>query len=86
MKKDTQRMAHPFLEWIKGTFTDWSIAIFTVVLGCVAIYQYNAMNGQLSVMRNDQRAWLKVRNPTRGQGENSHRYSGPTTTQRHLEC
>ena len=52
----------------KSSFTDWCIAAFTFVLAGVAIYQYQVMGGQLAVMgnqlavmRNDERAWVEVK-------------------------
>jgi hypothetical protein len=40
--------------------TDWLIAIFTFPLVLVAIYQYIILDGQLDVMRKDQRAWVSI--------------------------
>jgi hypothetical protein len=42
------------------SITDWCIAVFTFFLAASAIYQFILMDGQLNVMRKDQRAWLKV--------------------------
>lgn len=40
--------------------TDYVVALFTVVLAVVAGYQGFITNRQLDVMRNDERAWIKV--------------------------
>jgi hypothetical protein len=48
----------------KSSFTDWCIAAFTLVLAAAAIYQFIIMDGQLNVMRKDQRAWITVTTPT----------------------
>jgi hypothetical protein len=68
-KEDSPMLFIRVWGWIRrnSSFTDWCIAAFTLVLAFVAIYQYNVMNGQLGVMRNDERAWLQVK--VRGNSE-----------------
>jgi hypothetical protein len=46
--------------WNKCGLTDRIIAVFTVVLASASIYQFIIMNGQLDVMRKDERAWISV--------------------------
>ena len=43
-----------------SSFTDYCLAVFTGLLVAVAIWQILITKGQLGVMRNDERAWLKV--------------------------
>jgi len=45
------------------SFTDYCLTAFTLVLAVTAILQYQTMDGQLSMMRIDQRAWIKVKQP-----------------------
>jgi hypothetical protein len=52
-------------EWLKhlfveSTFTDWVVALFTVVLGFVAYQQFVITDRQLEVMRTDERAWVEA--------------------------
>ncbi len=51
-----------FKEYVarNSSFTDWCIAAFTFALASAATYQFVITNSQLSVMRNDERAWLIV--------------------------
>ncbi len=44
-----------------SSFTDWLLAAFTAVLAAFAILQFVIIDGQLDVMRKDQRGWLNVR-------------------------
>src|ERR1035441_9152436 len=44
----------------RSSITDWCLAVFTLALVAVAIYQYIILRGQLDVMQKDQRAWLAV--------------------------
>jgi hypothetical protein len=44
----------------ESTITDWLLAAFTLALTVTAIYQYKDTDRQLDVMRNDERAWIKV--------------------------
>jgi len=48
-----------FRDWAKqnSSFTDWCIALFTLVLAVAAVYQFIIMGGQLDEMRKDQRPW-----------------------------
>jgi hypothetical protein len=49
--------------WIKNrsSFTDWCIVVFTGVLAGAAIYQFIIMGNQLDEMRQDERAWMAVK-------------------------
>jgi hypothetical protein len=59
-KEPTMGFGGRFMElWKQSSLTDRIIAIFTGVLAAAAIYQFIIMNGQLDVMRKDQRAWVK---------------------------
>jgi hypothetical protein len=51
-----------FRDWAKqnSSFTDWCIALFTLILAVAAIYQFIIMGGQLDEMRKDQRPWVSV--------------------------
>ncbi len=42
------------------SFTDWTIAGFTAVLGILAIIQGVILHNQLREMRNDERAWINI--------------------------
>ncbi len=42
----------------QSSATDWLLALFTAGLFATAIYQFILLNGQLDVMRQDERAWL----------------------------
>lgn len=59
--QENPRWGH-FIEWAKreSTFTDWCIAAFTCGLFVASIYQFIILNGQLDVMRKDQRAWITL--------------------------
>jgi hypothetical protein len=46
----------------ESSFTDWCISLFTMVLAAASIYQFIILNGQLDVMRKEQRAWMYPRN------------------------
>ena len=50
-----------FAGWVRkeSTFTDWCIAVFTLVLAAASIFQFIIIGNQLDVMRKDQRAWLE---------------------------
>jgi hypothetical protein len=51
-----------FRDWAKqkSSFTDWCIALFTLVLAVAAIYQFIIMGGQLDEMRKDGRPWISI--------------------------
>ena len=44
----------------RSSLTDWLLAAFTFVLAAAGIYQFFILNSQVSVMRKDQRPWLKL--------------------------
>jgi hypothetical protein len=59
-QKDKRPMG--FREFAKSKhFTDICLTIFTCALAGVAVFQAVITNNQLTVMRNDQRAWLEVK-------------------------
>src|ERR1700680_2810766 len=46
-------------KWVKETrFAEGVMALFTAALSLASIYQFIILNGQLDVMRKDQRAWI----------------------------
>jgi hypothetical protein len=48
-----------FLRWVRDTtFADGVVALFTAALFLASAYQFIILNGQLDVMRKDQRAWI----------------------------
>jgi hypothetical protein len=57
-----------FRDWAKqkSSFTDWCIALFTLVLAVAAIYQFIIMGGQLDEMRKDARPWISISFSTNG--------------------
>jgi len=55
----------------RSNFPDWAVMVFTGVLATVGVLQWQVingqlttMNGQLDVMRKDQRAWILVKEKT----------------------
>jgi hypothetical protein len=44
----------------RSSLTDWLLAAFTFVLAACGIYQFIILNNQLSVMRKDQRPWMRI--------------------------
>lgn len=46
--------------WKQPSPTDYTVALFTVVLAVVSTFQGCVTLRQLEVMRNDERAWLKI--------------------------
>ena len=60
-RQDEKENPMGFGEAVKrSSFTDWCLSAFTLALAVVAIYQFVVTNSQLDVMRNDERAWLKL--------------------------
>src|ERR1022692_249546 len=45
----------------RSTVTDWLLSGFTFVLAVVGTYQFVVVNGQLAIMRRDQRPWIKIK-------------------------
>jgi hypothetical protein len=52
-----------FVVYLRGnsSFTDWCIAAFTLALTIVGYQQYKILDGQLHVMRTEQRAWISTK-------------------------
>jgi hypothetical protein len=61
LRRNQKKQRFAFLRELarRSSLTDYTIALFTVVLAGAAIYQFVITNSQLRVMRNDERAWLR---------------------------
>ena len=51
-----------FVKWMgrEKYFTDWVVAIFTVVLAMVGVLQFVILSNQLTDSRKEQRPWIRV--------------------------
>ena len=46
---------------VRSSVTDWCIAAFTLALVVTSAYQNSSMQGQLNVMKDDQRPWVGIK-------------------------